>query len=282
METSINVPTHQQPSPFPLQGQKTGAIPQKKKKKVVQGKKMKPQAEAAEELKEEVACYLEVCDSFLTAVNLPKDIVDVVHMLVRSLNFDVVTIALLDENLGKFAKIASRGYENPPPMQVLSCWERSIVKGEGLIWKKLMKVAGDNHSDLAYWIVQENLDSIGYVPIHDDSKIYGLIFVASIGRKKTSPIASTLLDACGSRLGLTYALRLKDLQLSASHEDGGDALSVAAELKKQLSLLQGYITMMKDADSTMSAQDRINHINNCCKLIAETNQLIDSASDGRK
>jgi hypothetical protein len=117
---------HQAPQPQ-LQGQRTGAH----KKKVLQGK---PSIQTeSEDLKDEVASYLEVCDTCLSDHNSPKDIVEVVHMLVRALNLDVITIALLDEKKENLIdQIASRGYKTAPTKSVVSCWEKAIIRGEGL------------------------------------------------------------------------------------------------------------------------------------------------------
>ncbi len=194
-------------------------------KKVLQGKPL-IQTEA-EDLKDEVVSYLEVCDSCLSENNSPEDIVDVVHMLVRSLNLDVVTIVMLDDEQKSFSgHIASRGYNTPPGKSVIDCWNKAIIKGEGVDWGKLMKVAEDTQIDLAYWILQEGLNSIGYVPIRDSKKIYGFLFVADGNNKKTSPLTSFLLDACGSRIGLAYALKKSNTKItqmldSITSEPGG-------------------------------------------------------------
>jgi hypothetical protein len=74
-----------------------------------------------------------------------------------------------------------------------------------LLWDKLMYIATDKKNELAYWVVKEHLDSVGYVPIRDGKYLYGFLFVASKTQTGQSIIKSELLDACGSRLGLAYA-----------------------------------------------------------------------------
>ena len=202
--------------------------------------------------------------------NSPKDIVDVLHMLVRSLNFDVVTIALLDEKKENLiSEIASRGYNTAPSRSVVNCWEKAILKGKGLDWKVLMKVAGDNQIDLAYWIVQEGLDSIGYVPIRDSQTIYGFIFVAAMENKTQSQLSSLLLDACGSRIGMANSL----------HANKGDwpetVLNLAKDIRNQFSLLMGYTEMLRES-GTLSPEQLAEVIDNCNKTIIESTQMVDS------
>jgi hypothetical protein len=261
----INMPTqfHQAPQPQ-LQGQRTGAH----KKKVLQGK---PSIQTeSEDLKDEVASYLEVCDTCLSDHNSPKDIVDVVHMLVRSLNLDVITIALLDEKKENLIdQIASRGYKTAPTKSVVSCWEKAIIRGEGLDWKRLMKVAGDIHTDLAYWIIHEGLDSIGYVPIRDSNKIYGFLFVAAKEHKQQSPLTSHLLDACGSRIGLTTALKYNNGEWPQS------VMNLGKDIRNQFSLLMGYMEMLKEGPA-MPPENFNSLLYSCNQSIIESTQMLDS------
>lgn len=260
---SINAPTHIQSLEKPLESKEKTS-----QKKVLQGKPAN-QTET-EDLKDEVASYLEVCDSCLSEKNAPKEIIDVLHMLVRSLNFDVVTIALLDERKENLiSEIASRGYENPPGKSVVECWEKAILKGKGMDWKVLMKIAGDNQIDLAYWIVQEGLDSIGYVPIRDSQTIYGFIFVAAVENKTQSSLSSLLLDACGSRIGMANSL-------NANKGDWPETvLHLAQDIRNQFSLLMGYTEMLRE--SAALSQEQIDDIiENCNKTIIESTQMLDS------
>jgi hypothetical protein len=261
----INMPTQVQQVP---QGQRTGAHNKQPQQKVLRGK---PSVQTeSEDLKDEVASYLEVCDTCFSDKNSPKDIVDVVHMLVRSLNLDVITIALLDEKKENLiGQIASRGYNTPPTKSVVSCWEKAIIRGEGLDWKRLMKVAGDIHTDLAYWIIHEGLDSIGYVPIRDSKKIYGFLFVAIKEQKKQSPLTSHLLDACGSRIGLTTALKYNKGDWPQSVMDLG------TDIRNQFSLLMGYMEMLKEGQA-MPPEHFNALLDSCNHSIIESTQMLDS------
>ena len=159
-----------------------------------------------EDLKEQVGNYLEICDSCLNGEFEPTDIIDLVHVLVMSLNLDVVSMALVDpERNGRLRQVVSRGYDIPPTTHVVECWEMALTAKGELLWDKLMNIATDKKTELAYWIIKENLDSVGYVPIRDGNNLYGFLFVASKTQKEPSILKSELLDACGSRLGITYS-----------------------------------------------------------------------------
>lgn len=162
-----------------------------------------------EELTDQVINMLEVADSLLDPDWTPDDIIDIVHVLVRSVNLDVVTMVLPAINYPEQLDVVlSRGYELSPRKPIVDLWLKTFDDKAGIDWKKLMKLAEDNKSDLAYWIVSEELNSIGYVPVRDGNYIYGFLFVASIGKKEPSPLTASLLDLCGSHLGLAYALKL--------------------------------------------------------------------------
>jgi hypothetical protein len=159
-----------------------------------------------EDLKEQVGNYLEICDSCLNGDCEPTDIIDLIHVLVMSLNLNVVSMALVDPAMnGKFQQVVSRGYDLPPTREVVECWEMALTAKSELLWDKLMVIATDKKNELAYWIIKENLDSVGYVPIRDGRNLYGFLFVASKTQKEQSIIKSELLEACGSRLGLAYS-----------------------------------------------------------------------------
>ena len=262
--TSINVPTH---TSSPVKG-RTGAHKKAAQKKVLKGKQAM-QTEA-EDIKDAVASYMEVCDSLLSENNSSQDIIDVVHMLVRSLNLDVVTIALLDPARETLQiRIASRGYKTPPNCDVVSCWEKAITKGEGIDWKTLMNVASDNHTELAYWIVQEGLDSIGYVPIRDNRRIYGILFVAATSKhKKQSPVASHLLDACGSRIGTVYALE------NATVTWPEKVLDLAHGIREQSALIMGYMEML--GNKGLPDEEIESIITTCKTTIQKTIHMLDT------
>lgn len=165
-----------------------------------------PHFKETEDLKEQVGNYLEICDSCMEDECEPTDVIDLIHELIMSLNLDVVSMALIDPALnGRFKKVVSRGYDIPPTHEVIGCWEMALTAKSELLWDKLMLIATDKKTELAYWVVKEHLDSVGYVPIRDGHNLYGFLFVASKTKKEHSIIKSELLDACGTRLGLAYS-----------------------------------------------------------------------------
>ena len=254
----------------PIAGQSTAHY-EKPPKKVLKGKFpiTSQMQNEIEDLKDEVTAYLEFCDSCLEENSEPTDLVDVLHMMVRSFNFDVVTLALLNDKNDSLTEIKSRGYINPPPLSVIDCWNNSVIPGLGIDWKKLMRTAENTATDLAYWIVQEGLDSIGYIPVRDTKTIYGFIFVAQTIKREQSSISSLLFDASGSRLGLLCATQRMKGEWPKS------VINLGMTIRNQLSLLMGYTEILKSAQSLPSAE--LNEIlDNCNKTIIETTQVLDS------
>lgn len=160
-----------------------------------------------EELTDQVNNLLEIADSLLNPNWTADDIIDVIHVLVRSLNLDAVSLILPAINSQQIDVVLNRGYETAPNKSISDLWLNTFDPQAGIKWQNLMSLAENNQSDLAYWIVSEGLNSIGYVPIRDGNYIYGFLFVASIGKKSQSPLTASLLDLCGSHIGLAYALK---------------------------------------------------------------------------
>ncbi|MBN1863663.1 MAG: hypothetical protein JW808_02045 [Victivallales bacterium] len=161
-----------------------------------------------DEMTEQVTNLLEVADSLLNPEWTPESVIDVVHLLVRSLNLDVVCMVLPAlRELGPSKCALSRGFKHRPGKEVLDIWFDTYNPDTGIDWKKLMAVAADKNSYSSYWIVEEGLDCIGYVPLRDGNFIHGFLFVASNGKKEQSSLTSPLLDLCGSHIGLSYAVK---------------------------------------------------------------------------
>ena len=156
---------------------------------------------------EQVDNLLEVSNYFTDPDWMPGDIMDIIHAFVRSLNMDVVTMFLPSGTDGDSDYIMHRGYKIPPPDEVIDSWKALFDNDKGINWNKLLEMAQSVDTDLAYWIVHSDLHSIGYVPIKTGGMIYGFMFVASIGKKKPSPLTASLLDLCGSRIALEYKMK---------------------------------------------------------------------------
>lgn len=226
-----------------------------------------------EDIKEQLHNYLEVCDSISACNWKPQDIIDIIHVFVRSLSFDAVSMAVISTSQrGQFDTLVSRGYKTPPGNNVLSVWQSAITEGSSINWGHLMKIASDTKTDLAYWIVHEGLNSVGYVPIHDNKTIYGFLFVGSLKKKNASPIGSPLLQLCGSRLGLSLAL-----QRSNPAAGGSQAVDTrtVCEIQKQFTLLKDYIKSFRESNNTATGTNEINaFLEKCDKAVSESLQLL--------
>jgi hypothetical protein len=194
-----------------------GSIPQPKNNSVIAALPPDKQFEIKlEEYSDQVNNLLEIADSLLDSNWTPEGIVDIIHVMIRALNLDVISLVLPSLNYPEQADIIlNRGYGIAPGNNIVDLWLKTFDNQMGIDWKKLMKLAKDTNSDLAYWIVHEGLHSIGYVPIKDGDYIYGFLFVAANGKKEQSALTASLLDLCGSRLGLSYALKLMNQQEDA-------------------------------------------------------------------
>ena len=199
---------HPPPAPGILKGSTIqGTVPGGMKSKEPDSSDKQLEAKV-EELSDQVCTVLEIADSLLDSEWTPEKIIDIIHVMVRSVNLDVVTMLIPSMNYPEQLDIVhSRGYDISPRKAVIDLWLKTFDEKIGVDWKKLMKLAEDNKSDLAYWIVHEGLDSIGYVPIRDGRMIYGFLFVASSGKKEQSILTAPLLDLCGTQLGMAYALK---------------------------------------------------------------------------
>lgn len=159
-----------------------------------------------EELADQVMLLSEITDSLLDEAWTPDGITDILHVLLCSLNLDVITVVLPSMNYPTVLdNISSRGYHIAPKHNIVNLWLKTFDENSGIDWKKLLKLAKDVKTELAYWVVHEGLHSIGYVPIRDESIIYGFLFVAAKSKKEQARLASPLLEICGTLIGLSYA-----------------------------------------------------------------------------
>ncbi len=162
----------------------------------------------SESFKEQLQNYLELCDSISSPRWTFQQIIDTLYVLIESLNLDTITVAFINFADGKtLVPLVSRGYRLSPSDTIRAIWEKAIGDGPSVSWNSLMTIAANSSSELSKWVAKESLASIGYVPIHDNKTIYGFMFLGSHEKKVQSPIASALLELCGSRLGIILALR---------------------------------------------------------------------------
>ena len=192
------------PPPTPINKSKTIFAD---KTNIIQGKVLKIEDEV-DAYKDQLHNYLEFCDCINRTDWTVSDIIDNLYILIESLNIDVVALAIIDfSEKNKLCKILTRGFKEFAEDDITCIWNGAIMEGPSINWNNLMMIAANTHSHLAKWIVKEGLDSIGYVPVHDNKTIYGFMFIGTHHKKNQSPLASSILELCGSRIGLVLALR---------------------------------------------------------------------------
>ncbi len=221
---------------------------------------------------EEMQIYVEICDSLSDRNWIPQNLIDMLLLLTRSFSFDAVSLIFADPALpNKLAQPVSRGYKStPPPVEVVEEWEKALDGKTRFDWDKLMKIASDNHTPLASWILAEEIKAFSYVPVFDLNHIYGFMFIASYSKVKLMPMSSMILDLCGGRIGLSLAAR------GSSGTWPEAVLNGIAELRDQLSLITGYFEMANEGE--MSQEDIKGLFGTCAASVAESVQLIDRLS----
>jgi len=230
-----------------------------------------------EGFREQVQNYLEVCDSVARESWRPSEVIDILHVLIRSLGLEVVSMVLFPNvRLPDLDEMVSRGFRTPPGNEVRECWRRALREnGRGLSWQRLMAVTADKDHALAAWLSQENLGAYGYVPIRDFHLNYGFLFVGSYDRKEPSPLASGLLELAGGRLGLTLAVR--NASSGALPEA---ALRSVQELRNQFSLLAGCFELLREhAGEDAEAGERRDLIEQGEAAMAESIRLLEQLSN---
>jgi len=206
-----------------------------------------------EKVHEVMQNYLELCDSTMRNWT-PVSVIDIVHVLARSLGLDVVSVALIDpDNQKKFLPVVSRGYHTPPPADLTGIWEACIAQDAPTMnWPKLMNSTSNPETPLACWILHEGLHKFGYAPIHDGKAIHGFIVTGAYDREAISPLASTILEMLGGRMGLSLGIRRNRGDWPQS------VLSTVKTLRDHFSMLLGVIEMLKEGGKL--SQEELNSL----------------------
>lgn len=224
----------------------------------------------SENYKDQVQSFVDLCETLSKPGWQFAEIVDYIHMLVRSVNLDVLSIVLTDPaEKGKFCKVISRGYKSAPGAQIVAEWQPAVTAEATVNWNKLMDIAADKNTKLCKWISVEGLQSVGYVPLHDSSKIYGFLLVGAYENKLQSPLASSLLELCGDRIGLVLEARRSAGALPSS------AVGTVRIINDELALLASYLEVLK-LSAKLSPDDVVATSEKCLKTIAECKKLVDS------
>lgn len=160
-------------------------------------------------LKEQLNNYQEVCARFSAADWNIVDIADYLYVLIKSLNFDAFSVMLLDQSRpGHFLPMVSRGYQQPPALELEQFWGQCLVPGEdGIEWSRLLELTQQEKSPLVSWMENQGIHRIGYSPIQDGNFISGFMIIASYEEKRPSPLASILLELCSGHIGLAMTAR---------------------------------------------------------------------------
>jgi hypothetical protein len=223
----------------------------------------------AENYKDQVQSFVDLCDTLSSPGWQLEDVIDYIHMLVRSVNLDVLSIVLTEPSgKGKLAQAISRGYKYAPGPQIVAEWESSVNKDATVNWDRLMDIAADKNTKICRWILGEGLHSVGYVPIHDNTRIYGFMLVGVYENKMQSALASSLLELCGNRIGLVLETRRGGGTLPAK------AIEAFLNIKDHLSLLASCLEVMK-LSAKVGSDDVMATSEKCLKTLAESRKLVD-------
>ena len=189
-------------------------------------------------LKEQLNNYQEVCARFSAADWDIVDIADYLYVLIKSLSFDAFSVMLLDQSRpGHFLPMVSRGYQQPPTLELEQFWGQCLVPGEdGIEWSRLLELTQQEKSPLVSWMENQGIHRIGYSPIQDGNFISGFMIIASYEDKRPSPLASILLELCSGHIGLAMTARkfAKTTRISAATQDSPRDLLIMLK-----SMLQG-------------------------------------------
>jgi len=213
-------------------------------------------------LKSQMREYVDFFDALpISAPWTPEMIIEPLYQLVRSIEYDSVSILMLDyDNPGCFRQMLSRGYSNPPGDEITALFGSCVRKdGFSIDWFKLMELAEAGDNVLSSWILSEKINKIGYVPISDGERIMGVIIASNYESKASSPLASSLLELCGGRLGLMLSVSLKNRSLS--------------ELERRVRDLMGGLDMIS-SPGQLPGGDASEVLEKCRVSLNQANELL--------
>ena len=154
-------------------------------------------------LSDQVYAYRELSNVVDKGNWAPEQIIDLMDVFIRAINFDTVSIALIDQRShDKFTGFISRGNESYPGADTIAYLQQSIVDG-AIQWETLLQLSADKDSPFQKWVADEEFECLGFIPIHDGHQILGFILSACRKAYQPSDIASILLEMIGGRLGLS-------------------------------------------------------------------------------
>lgn len=212
--------------------------------------------------------YLDICDMTLRSWT-PMTIVDSIHILVKSLGLDVLSLALIDpDRPGKLLPVISRGYNNSPNAALAAIWESCVSPGQGINWKRLMDATSKPDAPLAMWVPAEGLVKFGYAPIHDGKTIHGFLVIGSYDSSKILPVAGSFLEMLGGRLGLSIAIQRNRGEWPAT------VIKTVRTLRDCLSLQMGIVDMLRES-SKLSQDELSSLLDNGAHSLSESASVLD-------
>ena len=227
----------------------------------------------AENYKDQVQSYVDVCEVLSKPGWQVVGVIDYIHMLVRSVNLDNLSIVITDPaDKGKLLPVLNRGYKVSPSLQIVSSWLPAVTPESTITWNKLMEIAADKKIKLAKWITKEGLNYVGYVPLHDNNRIYGFLLVSAYGDKTPSALASPLLELCGGRIGLVLESRRSAGSIPEK------AVQTVKLVREHLTMLTSYLEVLK-ISAKINPEEVITTTEKCLKIIAESKKLVDLFAD---
>lgn len=151
-----------------------------------------------EELKKQLRIYSEICDTIGSDDWDEESFMNSLMMLVKILGYDALSFFLVDKEAGEFQTIAHKGYEVEPDISLIETFKESITENS-INWENLIN---PNNDSLKNFIYKGDVEHIGFVPVKSSNKIHGFFIIVSNKDRKISPIASSLLEVLGGRVGL--------------------------------------------------------------------------------
>ncbi len=213
--------------------------------------------------------YLEICDMTMRPWK-PQDLVDAIHLLVKSLGLDAVSLVMVDpEREGRLLPVVSRGYGLAPGPEIAGIWETCLNgSGRSVDWALLMERTSSPGEALATWARGEGFARLGYSPVSDGRAIHGFLMVGAYGGGSVSPLAKSFLEMLGGRLGLSAGF----------FRDRGDwpksVVKAARSLRDCVSVQAGVLDMLRES-GRLSPEELGALLDSGARALSEANGVLD-------
>ena len=222
---------------------------------------------AMHDVKDQIDNYSEVCDILAMGAVNPHAFIDKVYLMIKSLNFQAVGVWLVN-NLKpeEGCQLASRGFHNEIPPDVIAEWNSCITNGS-VNWDRLMEISQHRNSAFSRMVDNEQLDRVGYAPIEDGCQVLGFLIIGATADQEPSIVASSLIEQCGSRIGLILSAEANDKITVDGKTFNGK------KIKKKLQTVSSSLKMLQEADD-VSIEELSRTIEKCRELTEEVCRLL--------